>query len=133
MASQDLGDKIWGTGCATPELRTLQTTSTMVSVIIWCVIRSFRNQGSEDIFDGFDTPAAHRTCPPALWKAARRKLDQINRVRNLLDPAVPPGNRLERLKFDRSAQYSIRINEQYRVCFRRENENAHEVEITDCH
>jgi proteic killer suppression protein len=97
------------------------------------VIRSFRNQGSEDIFDGFDTPAARRTCPRTLWKAARRKLDQINRVRNLLDLAVPPGNRLERLKSDRNAQHSIRINEQYRVCFRWENENAHEVEITGYH
>jgi proteic killer suppression protein len=54
-------------------------------------------------------------------------------MRNLLDLAVPPGNRLERLKSDRSAQHSIRINEQYRVCFRWENENAYEVEITGYH
>ena len=97
------------------------------------MIRSFRNQGAEDIFDGFDTPAARRTCPRLLWKSARRKPDQINRVKDLFDLAVPPGNRLERLKSDRSAQHSIRINEQYRVCFRWEDENAYEVEITDYH
>ncbi|MGH9198287.1 MAG: type II toxin-antitoxin system RelE/ParE family toxin [Acidimicrobiia bacterium] len=65
--------------------------------------------------------------------SARRKLDQINRARDLRDLAIPPGNRLERLKGDRRAQHSIRINEQYRVCFRWEAGDAHDVEITDYH
>jgi proteic killer suppression protein len=68
-----------------------------------------------------------------VWTVARRKLDQINRVRDLRDLAVPPGNRLERLRGDRSAQHSIRVNEQYRVCFRWEAGDAYEVEIADYH
>ena len=95
------------------------------------MIRSFRGRGTEDIFDGSDTPAARRTCPKALWAVARRKLDQINRVRDLQDLAVPPVNRLERLRGKRSRQHSIRINEQYRVCFHWETGDAYEVEIAD--
>jgi len=97
------------------------------------MIRSFRKPGTEDIFDGTDSPAARKTCPRALWSVARRKLDQINRVRNVRDVAVPPGNRLERLRGDRSGQNSIRINDQYRVCFCWEAGYADEVEITDYH
>ena len=97
------------------------------------VIGSFQNTGTEDIFDGRSTRAARRTCPQSLWSVARRKLDQINRVRVLQDLAVPPGNRLERLKGDRSGQHSIRINDQYRICFRWETEYAFEVEIADYH
>ncbi|MCX5753019.1 MAG: type II toxin-antitoxin system RelE/ParE family toxin [Candidatus Krumholzibacteria bacterium] len=97
------------------------------------MIRSFRNRGAEDVFDGSNTSAARRSCPQALWAIARRKLDQINRVRELRELAVPPGNRLEGLKGNRSGQHSIRINDQYRICFRWENGNAHEVEIADYH
>jgi len=68
-----------------------------------------------------------------VWAVARRKLDQINRVAELRDLAVPPGNHLEALKGDRVGQHSIRINEQYRVCFRWENGEAYEVEIADYH
>ena len=97
------------------------------------MIRSFRDRGSEDIFDGADTAAARRTCPRELWPVARRKLDQANRVRDLLELAVPTGNRLERLRTNRSGQHSIRINDQYRLCFRWEAGDAYEVEITDYH
>ena len=97
------------------------------------MILSFRRRGAEDIFDGADTRAARRTCPRSLWAIARRKLDQINRVRDIRDLTVPPGNRLERLRGDRSGQHSIRINDQYRVCFYWENGHADEVEITDYH
>ncbi len=97
------------------------------------MIGSFRTQGTEDIFDGDDTCAARRACPGDLWQIARRKLDQINRVRDLLELATPPGNRLERLRGNRKGQHSIRINEQYRICFRWEAGDAYEVEITDYH
>lgn len=97
------------------------------------VIRSFGSRGTQDLFDGDDTSLARRACTGDLWKVARRKLDQINRVRDLLDLAVPPGNRLERLHGDRRGQHSIRINEQYRICFRWEAGDAYEVEITDYH
>jgi proteic killer suppression protein len=68
-----------------------------------------------------------------VWSVARRKLDQINRVRELRELAVPPGNRLERLKGNRPGQQSIRINDRYRICSRWENGYAYEIEITDYH
>ena len=64
---------------------------------------------------------------------AQRKLDQINNVKEVRDLAVPPGNRLELLSGDRIGQYSLRINNQFRVCFRWEGEDAYDVEITDYH
>jgi len=97
------------------------------------VIRSFADRGTEDVFDGINSKDARSVCPQALWAIARRKLTQINRVPELADLAVPPGNHLERLKGDRSGQHSIRINEQYRVCFRWKDGYADDVEITDYH
>src|ERR1700730_408069 len=88
------------------------------AIIIGSVIRTFADRGTEDVFDGISSKQARSVCPPALWPVARRKLTQINRVRELAELAVPPGNRLERLRGDRSGQFSIRINDQYRVCFR---------------
>jgi toxin HigB-1 len=104
-----------------------------VSVIIVCVIRSFADGATEDLFDGIDSRGARRALPRALWVAARRKLTQLNRVRSLAELNIPPGNRLQRLRGDRAGQYSIRINDQYRVCFRWEDEYADDVEITDYH
>ena len=97
------------------------------------MIRSFADGGTEDVFNGIESRAARRTCPKAAWRIARRKLDQLNRVRDLAELAIPPGNRLERLRGDRIGQHSIRINDQYRVCFRWENGYANEVEIADYH
>jgi len=97
------------------------------------MIKTFRSAGIKDIFDGVASQAARRCCPQSIWPAARRKLDQINRVRELNELKVPPGNRLELLKGDRDNQYSIRINQQYRICFTWEEGNACEIEITDYH
>jgi len=97
------------------------------------MIGSFQNRGVVDIFNGVDSRAARRTCPQNVWSIVRRKLDQINRVRELRHLSVPPGNRLEPLKGDRIGQHSIRINDQYRICFRWEAGYAHEIEITDYH
>jgi proteic killer suppression protein len=97
------------------------------------VIRTFRDRATEDLFDGADIPLARRRCPPALWPIARRKLDQFNRVRDLRELAIPPGNRPERLSGDRKGQHSIRINEQFRSCFHWEAGYADDVEITDYH
>ena len=68
-----------------------------------------------------------------LWSVARRKLTQMNRVRDLRELNVPPGNRLEHLRGDRVGQHSIRINDQYRICFRWEDGYADDVEVTDYH
>ena len=97
------------------------------------MIVSFKNEGTEDIFDGIDSKAARKCCPKSLWPVARRKMDQINRVRELNALNIPPGNRLERLRGERKNQYSIRINQQYRICFIWKEGYAYEVEITDYH
>ena len=97
------------------------------------MIRSFKNQGTEDIFDGKNSKIARKLCPRDLWKVAARKLEQIDSVTVLDDLKVPPGNRLEALSGDRNGQHNIRINDQYRVCFEWDEENAEQVEIVDYH
>lgn len=76
---------------------------------------------------------ARRSCRADIWPVVRRKLTQLNRVRDFMELKAPPGNRLERLRGDRAGQHSIRINDQYRVCFRWESGYAEEVEVTDYH
>lgn len=68
-----------------------------------------------------------------IGKVAMRKLDQIEASSQLNDLKVPPGNRLESLTSDRADQHSIRINDQYRICFIWKEDGAHDVEITDYH
>ena len=97
------------------------------------VIVSFADGGTEDIYDGTSTKAARKTCPQALWPVARRKLDVLNQAADLRDLRLPPGNRLEPLRGEREGQHSVRINEQYRICFRWTNEGPADVEITDYH
>ncbi|MGH7583409.1 MAG: type II toxin-antitoxin system RelE/ParE family toxin, partial [Gemmatimonadales bacterium] len=97
------------------------------------MIGSFADGATEDLFNGVSTRRARLACPAALWPVARRKLTQLNRVRDLAELRVPPGNRLERLRGDRMGQHSIRINDQYRVCFRWEEGYADQVEVTDYH
>ena len=71
--------------------------------------------------------------PLQIECVALRKLTQLDRSRELRDLQLPPGNRLEALKRDRAGQHSIRINDHYRVCFRWQGEDAHDVEIVDYH
>jgi toxin HigB-1 len=97
------------------------------------MIVSFKNRATEDIFDGLDSKAARKLCPPNLWSIARRKLDQINAIASLDELTIPPGNRLELLKGDRKGQHSIRINQQYRICFTWTQDRAIDVEIVDYH
>jgi toxin HigB-1 len=97
------------------------------------MIQSFKNAGTEDIFNGRRTQAARRTCPQSLWKIATRKLDQLDSVIALHELQIPPGNRFEALKGDRQGQQSIRINNPYRLCFRWTDMGPAEVEIVDDH
>ncbi len=97
------------------------------------MILSFVNQATEDIYNGKNTAVARRLLPQNLWKAAFRKLDQIDVSVSLDDLRIPPGNRLESVKAERSGQYSIRINDQYRICFVWNENDASEVEIVDYH
>ena len=97
------------------------------------MIADFADQGTEDIFNRVNSPAARRICPQQLWPAARRKLDALNRVGELRDLAQPPGNRLEALSGDRQGQHSIRINDQYRLCFSWRDGQATAAAIADYH
>lgn len=97
------------------------------------MIQSFKDTGTKDIFDGLASKNARKSCPQSIWSIARRKMDQINRVQDVSELKVPPGNYLERLKKDREGQFSIRINQQYRICFNWKEGHAYDVEITDYH
>lgn len=97
------------------------------------MIRSFADGATEDVFNGIPSSRGRRTCPLDLWRAARRKLLRLNDARELRDLRTPPGNCLERLRGDREGQHSIRINDQYRICFRWRNGHVDDVEITDYH
>lgn len=97
------------------------------------MIISFKKEGTEDIFNGANTKAARKTCPESLWKIAARKLDQIDSVAGVNELHIPPGNRLEALIGERLGQHSIRINDQYRICFVWSKDGPEQVEIVDYH
>lgn len=97
------------------------------------MIRSFRDEGTEDVFRGVDSKAARKVCPTNLLGVARRKLDLLNAAVSRDSLRVPPGNRLEPLKGDRAGQHSVRINDQYRVCFVWTDDGPEQVEIVDYH
>ena len=92
------------------------------------MIKSFRSAEAEALFG--DRPVARFR---AIERPARRKLLYLSQARSLQDLLVPPGNRLEALKGDRKGQHSIRINDQWRICFRWLDGHAHDVEIVDYH
>ena len=97
------------------------------------MIVSFKDQASEDIFNGKATKVARKACPQAIWPVASRKLDQLDSAITLEELKVPPGNRLEPLSGNRKGQHSIRINEQYRICFIWTESGPDRVEVTDYH
>lgn len=97
------------------------------------MILTFKNQATQDIFNGEVTKRALKICPRNIWKIASRKLDQLDSASLLDELRVPPGNQLEALQRDRKGQYSIRINDQYRICFKWSESGPSDVEITDYH
>lgn len=97
------------------------------------MIQSFKDQGTEDIFNGIKSRVARSICPESLWKIAVRKFDLLDAAVSLADLRIPPGNRLERLSGDRQGQHSIRINDQYRICFRWTDNGPEQVTIVDYH
>ena len=92
------------------------------------MIKTFKCKNTEKLFDDDDVKKFR-----GISKAARLKLEVLNASVSLNSLRVPPGNRLEQLKGDRKGQHSIRINNQWRVCFVWKNENAFDVEIVDYH
>jgi proteic killer suppression protein len=97
------------------------------------MILSFADQATEDIFDGINSKEARMRLPRLLWSIAARKLDQIDSAVDLNDLKVPPGNRLEALKGNRAGQFSIRINEKFRICFEWNELGPENVEVVDYH
>jgi toxin HigB-1 len=93
------------------------------------MIRSFACPEAERLFA--DEPS--RRLPTQIQRVARRKLLLLHQARRLDDLRAPPGNRLEALKGDRAGQHSIRINDQWRICFRWDGADAEAVEIVDYH
>jgi proteic killer suppression protein len=94
-------------------------------------IRSFKNRGTEDINYGRVSKEALRLLPKELHRKAQIKLARVGAASSIRDLHEIRGNRMEVLRGDRRGQYSIRINDRYRVCFRWEDENASDVEIVD--
>ena len=93
------------------------------------MIRNFRDKEDQKIWEG----TTSRKLPVDIQVVARRKLRMLNNARHLNDLRVPPANRLEALKGDRNGQYSIRINNHWRICFVWSKGNADAVEIVDYH
>ena len=92
------------------------------------MIKTFKSKETEMLFNDRSVSRFK-----AFERPARRKLLYLHRARTLRDLAAPPGNQLEPLKRDRIGQHGIRINDQWRICFRWHDGNAYDVEITDYH
>ena len=93
------------------------------------MIQSFRSKETEKIWNR----TISRRLPFEIQNTARRKLRMLNNAQSLQDLLIPPKNRLESLKGRRKGQYSIRINDQWRICFKWKNGNCYDVEIVDYH
>lgn len=97
------------------------------------MIVSFADEGTSDVFNGISTRLARKCCPEEIWAVAKRKLDMIHYAAALKDLKIPPNNRLHALKGNRAGQHAIRINDQYRVCFKWTDAGVEDVEIADYH
>lgn len=93
------------------------------------MIKSFSNKETEKIWNGIQS----KKLPSEIQNVARRKLRMINNAQNITDLRIPPANHLEKLSGNHSGLYSIRINNQWRIIFNWENDNAYEVQIIDYH
>jgi len=93
------------------------------------MIKSFKDKETQKVY----SREGSNKLPRDIQQVALRKLRMLNNVKSLNDLKVPPANRLEKMKGNREGQLSIRINDQWRICFKWKNGDAHEVEITDYH
>lgn len=118
-------------GCSLGDLRCCSYRLTIISScdIICGMITSFLGDATEFVWQGNFT----KKLPNQIQAVARRKLRMMNNARRIDDLRVPPNNRLEALSGDRAGQWSIRINEQWRLCFTWDNGHAADVEICDYH
>ncbi len=95
------------------------------------MIVSFRNKATEAIFDGRNTTSARRALPQELHSRAAKKMEVLNASVSRESVGKIPASHLEKLKGDRKGQYSVRINDQYRICFRWTNQGPADVEVVD--
>ena len=93
------------------------------------MIKTFADKHTQELY----ATGRSRTIPPDIIQRARRKLEYVDIATRLDDLRIPPGNKLHQLGADREGQHAIRINDQWRVCFRFEDSDAYDVEITDYH
>lgn len=93
------------------------------------MIKSFKDRDSQKVFEG----KYSKKVPKDLTRTAERKLRILNRAESLDDLRIPPGNRLEALKGNRKDQWSIRVNDQFRICFAWKETDAYDVELIDYH
>jgi proteic killer suppression protein len=100
-----------------------------VAVYDWGVIKTFADRHTEELY----ATGKSKRFPPEIRKRGIRKLEYIDLATGLEDLKVPPGNRLHELERDRKGQYSISVNDQWRVCFRFVDGDAYDVELTDYH
>ena len=112
-----------------PASATTRLYNLSVTYYVTEVIRTFRDRRTQAVFAN----TLPKGFPPDIALAARRKLRMLDASIRLDDLKVPPGNRLEALRGDRAGQHSIRVNDQWRICFVWRNESAYEVEIVDYH
>ena len=97
------------------------------------MIQSFKDDTTEDIYNGVSSKKVLKRLPVILWRVAYLKFYSLDNAVSLHDLSAPPSNRLEALKGDRKGLYSIRINEQYRICFRWTAQGPELLEIVDYH
>jgi proteic killer suppression protein len=93
------------------------------------VIKTFADKRTQELY----ASGKSKRFPPGIWRRAVRKLEYLDLATSVNDLKVPPSNRLHQLGRDRAGQYSISVNDQWRVCFRFEEGDAYDVEITDYH
>jgi len=93
------------------------------------VIKTFADRRTQELYE----TGKSKRVPSEIWRRASRKLEYINLAVCLDDLRVPPGNRLHKLESDRKGQYSISVNDQWRICFRFVDADAFDVELTDYH
>ena len=93
------------------------------------MIKTFADKRTKELYES----GKSKRFPPGIWKRALRRLEYLDLATSVIDLKVPPSNRLHKLERDRAGQYSISVNDQWRVCFRFEGGDAYDVEITDYH
>jgi proteic killer suppression protein len=93
------------------------------------VIKTFADKRTKELYENGQS----KRLPSGIWERALRKLEYLDLAISVTDLKVPPSNRLHKLERDRAGQYSVSVNDQWRVCFRFEAGDAYDVEITDYH